>query len=116
MITLVFIFSKQSNSSTESESIPFANDNAGTIKQQKTGSRAHQLVASNSVGSGESKLNEKIPLTSNVVDFGVICANYCVLPGSQSGTGDVLNDIGNMLADLTDELDAILEQEMNSKR
>jgi len=36
--------------------------------------------------------------------------------GSQSGTGDVLNDIGNMLADLTDELDAILEQEMKSKR
>ncbi|CAG7834245.1 unnamed protein product [Allacma fusca] len=81
----------KSNSSTESESIPFANDNAGTIKQQKPGSRTQQLVSSSSV-------------TSNTTT------------ASNQGTGDVLNDIGNMLADLTDELDAILEQEMNSKR
>lgn len=31
---------------------------------------------------------------------------------SPDGTGDVLNDIGNMLANLTDELDAMLEQEV----
>ena len=31
---------------------------------------------------------------------------------SEEGSGDVLNDIGNMLANLTDELDAMLEQEM----
>lgn len=31
---------------------------------------------------------------------------------SPDGTGDVLNDIGNMLANLTDELDAMLEQEL----
>jgi len=29
-------------------------------------------------------------------------------------SGDVLNDIGNMLQDLTDELDAMLEFELNS--
>ena len=31
----------------------------------------------------------------------------CLL--SRAKTGDVLNDIGNMLQDLTDELDAMLE-------
>lgn len=36
----VTILILQSSSSTESESIPFANDNAGTIKQQKPGSRS----------------------------------------------------------------------------
>lgn len=34
---------------------------------------------------------------------------------SPDGTGDVLNDIGNMLANLTDELDAMLEQEVIMK-
>lgn len=34
---------------------------------------------------------------------------------SPDGTGDVLNDIGNMLANLTDELDAMLEQEVTLK-
>lgn len=39
---------------------------------------------------------------------------YCVFIGEQLEAGDVLSDIGNMLADLTDELDAILQQEMDS--
>ena len=30
-----------------------------------------------------------------------------------AGASDVLNDIGNMLADLTDELDSMLEEESN---
>lgn len=30
---------------------------------------------------------------------------------STGGASDVLNDIGNMLADLTDELDSMLEEE-----
>ena len=34
------------------------------------------------------------------------------VPSSPEGTGDVLNDIGNMLANLTDELDAMLENEL----
>ncbi|CAL8072169.1 unnamed protein product [Orchesella dallaii] len=83
----------KSSSSTESESIPFANDNAGTIKQQKAGNRVpapgtlDSLYAPNGA-SGSS--------------------------GEHIEAGDVLSDIGNMLADLTDELDAILQQEMNS--
>lgn len=59
----------QSNSSTESDSLPFANDNAGTIKQARAGHVAH------------------------------------------AGHADVLSDIGHMLANLTDELDAMLEEE-----
>lgn len=35
---------------------------------------------------------------------------FCYRPGSG---GDVLNDIDNMLQGLTDELDAMLEEEMN---
>ena len=37
---------------------------------------------------------------------------FCFLLSSPEGTGDVLNDIGNMLANLTDELDAMLENEL----
>ena len=32
-----------------------------------------------------------------------------------TGTSDVLNDIGNMLADLTDELDSMLEEESGTQ-
>ena len=32
-----------------------------------------------------------------------------------TGTSDVLNDIGNMLADLTDELDSMLEEESSTQ-
>lgn len=65
----------QLSSSTESEGMPFANENAGTIRQNRRGGP----------------------------DF---CSDECVESGS-----DVLGDIGNMLANLTDELDAMLEEE-----
>lgn len=32
------------------------------------------------------------------------------------GASDVLNDIGNMLADLTDELDSMLEEETGNQQ
>lgn len=82
----------KSSSSTESDSLPFANENAGTIKQRAA--RA-QEYASSGAGGG---------LAGHMV-------------GHHSGGGgtgepaDVLNDIGNMLANLTDELDAMLEEE-----
>jgi len=34
--------------------------------------------------------------------------------GGQKTAGDVLNDIGSMLADLTDELDAMLHMDPNN--
>ena len=55
----------QSSSSTESESIPFANDNAGTIKQQKQGNRAVQgTTLDNIYGSTQGSTANPGKLTS----------------------------------------------------
>lgn len=79
----------KSSSSTESDSLPFANENAGTIKQRA--GRAQDYVPSGP--------------NSNI-------AAHVVNHHSSGGEpADVLNDIGNMLANLTDELDAMLEEE-----
>ncbi|XP_021184202.3 caskin-2 isoform X2 [Helicoverpa armigera] len=88
----------KSSSSTESDSIPFANENAGTIKQNRgqIGGRPH------------------------TVDYGRAGIGLAGLPprpehkpdsDDKPEPVDVLNDIGNMLANLTDELDAMLEEE-----
>lgn len=82
------LFTFQSSSSTESDSLPFANENAGTIKQR---ARAQEYASGN---------------TSNNVQNHIITHH-----SSSSEPTDVLNDIGNMLANLTDELDAMLEEE-----
>ncbi|XP_026299346.1 caskin-1-like isoform X2 [Apis mellifera] len=79
----------KSSSSTESDSLPFANENAGTIKQRAA--RAQEYTSGN---TGSNLQNHGI---SHHTD------------GSEPA--DVLNDIGNMLANLTDELDAMLEEE-----
>ncbi|XP_011635561.1 LOW QUALITY PROTEIN: caskin-1 [Pogonomyrmex barbatus] len=79
----------KSSSSTESDSLPFANENAGTIKQ-RTG-RPQEYTAG--------------PNTN-------IISDHIINHHSDDGEpADVLNDIGNMLANLTDELDAMLEEE-----
>ncbi|KAL4708718.1 hypothetical protein ACJJTC_017397 [Scirpophaga incertulas] len=91
----------KSNSSTESDSIPFANENAGTIKQNRSqiGGRPH------TVDYGRAG----IPLAS------LPPRNDTKPPHDKDDKStepvDVLNDIGNMLANLTDELDAMLEEE-----
>ncbi|XP_012348425.1 caskin-1 isoform X1 [Apis florea] len=79
----------KSSSSTESDSLPFANENAGTIKQRAA--RAQEYTSGN---TGNNLQNHGISHHSG---------------GSEPA--DVLNDIGNMLANLTDELDAMLEEE-----
>lgn len=85
----MFVLLLQSSSSTESDSLPFANENAGTIKQRA--GRVQDYIP-----SGPS---------SNI-------AAHVVNHHSSGGEPvDVLNDIGNMLANLTDELDAMLEEE-----
>lgn len=94
MIILISFYSfiylyLQSSSSTESDSLPFANENAGTIKQ-RTG-RAQEYILNGS--------------NSNI--GGHIISHH----SSGDEPADVLNDIGNMLANLTDELDAMLEEE-----
>ncbi|XP_043790085.1 caskin-1 isoform X2 [Apis laboriosa] len=79
----------KSSSSTESDSLPFANENAGTIKQRAA--RAQEYTSGN---TGNNLQNHGISHHT-----------------SGSEPADVLNDIGNMLANLTDELDAMLEEE-----
>lgn len=97
------IFFLQSSSSTESDSLPFANENAGTIKQRAArvqeyasspGGLGSHVIGGHHVGEGQNAGNNG---------------------GNNNNSGgepvDVLNDIGNMLANLTDELDAMLEEE-----
>ncbi|XP_046586894.1 caskin-1 isoform X1 [Neodiprion lecontei] len=78
----------KSSSSTESDSLPFANENAGTIKQRAA--RAQDYTSP---------------------PMGGMMGHHHSGAGTGQETGDVLNDIGNMLANLTDELDAMLEEE-----
>nr|XP_012220919.1 PREDICTED: caskin-1 isoform X2 [Linepithema humile] len=78
----------KSSSSTESDSLPFANENAGTIKQRA--GRAQEYVPGGPTSIGGHVVNHH---------------------STVGEPADVLNDIGNMLANLTDELDAMLEEE-----
>jgi len=87
--TFILFLYLQSSSSTESDSLPFANENAGTIKQRAN--RAQEYIA----GGPNSSISGHI-------------VNHHSNGGEPA---DVLNDIGNMLANLTDELDAMLEEE-----
>ncbi|XP_026751357.2 caskin-2 isoform X2 [Galleria mellonella] len=100
----------KSSSSTESDSIPFANENAGTIKQNRgqIAGRPH-TVDYGRTGIGLSNLPPR-----NTPDIKPTTPHS--LPehkdeGKSTEPADVLNDIGNMLANLTDELDAMLEEE-----
>lgn len=107
---LKLYISLQSSSSTESDSIPFANENAGTIKQNRgqIGGRPHTV----DYGRGGIGLSALPPRPA--ADMKPAPAH--ALPdhkeeGKSTEPVDVLNDIGNMLANLTDELDAMLEEE-----
>lgn len=153
----------QSNSSIDSiDALPFANDNAGTIKQRAN--QYHQIPHANSninsidaIESSSKLLSTSMPLNQNVSadsstldDVNTIrvwdpprqgaastdaedddvrnssCdlshstqtpvdASNATVDGRESNNttidSNVLNDIGNMLANLTDELDAMLEEE-----
>ncbi|KAB0796407.1 hypothetical protein PPYR_10468 [Photinus pyralis] len=85
----------KSSSSTESDSLPFANENAGTIKTRTGGRPGDYSPAKPRVG---------LPPQSSPAPSRQVKAQ-------RSEPADVLNDIGNMLANLTDELDAMLEEE-----
>ncbi|XP_037293871.1 caskin-2 isoform X3 [Manduca sexta] len=102
----------KSSSSTESDSIPFANENAGTIKQNRgqIGARPHTV----DYGRGGISLAPLAPHAPHAALPPRADAKPAHLaePGDKSNEPvDVLNDIGNMLANLTDELDAMLEEE-----
>ncbi|XP_011493814.1 PREDICTED: caskin-2 [Ceratosolen solmsi marchali] len=80
----------KSNSSTESDSLPFANENAGTIKQRAARVAQEYANSPNHMMSQHQHQHQH---------------------HSSSEPADVLNDIGNMLTNLTNELDAMLEEE-----
>ena len=64
-----------------------------------------------------------IPRRIYNIDHSVFFLTFCTIylyilffrisNGGQKTAGDVLNDIGSMLADLTDELDAMLHMDPN---
>ncbi|BET02768.1 SAM domain (Sterile alpha motif) [Nesidiocoris tenuis] len=85
----------KSSSSTESDSIPFANENAGTIKQRAGNRNPNDFIPAVRLQPPDSSTSTSL------------------LPSRKPNQEpvDVLNDIGNMLANLTDELDAMLEEE-----
>ena len=85
----------QSSSSTESDSLPFANENAGTIRTRASG----RPVEFSPVKSRAGLPPHPSPTPPRQQR------------AQRSEPVDVLNDIGNMLANLTDELDAMLEEE-----
>jgi len=60
-IIFVFVF-QQSTSSTESDSMPFANDNAGTIKQRSA--RTHPALAPLSYSTTHSTHSGRSPAVS----------------------------------------------------
>ncbi|XP_026324924.1 caskin-2 isoform X3 [Hyposmocoma kahamanoa] len=99
----------KSSSSTESDSIPFANENAGTIKQNRSqiGGRPHTV----DYGRSGISLSNLPPRTSDIKPTNPHLLTEHKDEGKSTEPVDVLNDIGNMLANLTDELDAMLEEE-----
>lgn len=98
----------KSTSSTESDSMPFANDNAGTIKQRSA--RTHPALAALSYSTTHSTHSGRSPAVSRRMNSATNI-NAANINAANIGGSDVLNDIGNMLADLTDELDSMLEEE-----
>ena len=89
----------KSSSSTESDSLPFANENAGTIKQRAN--RPHPTLSN--LDCKDAGPHKQTPQhRPSIIEL--------KKEGPQE-PADVLNDIGNMLANLTDELDAMLEEE-----
>lgn len=84
--------------------MPFANDNAGTIRTRASGRPTEYSPVTTRTGlpphpsstSGSNRQQQSARQQQQQ---------------QRSEPADVLNDIGNMLANLTDELDAMLEEE-----
>ncbi|KAL1517015.1 hypothetical protein ABEB36_000836 [Hypothenemus hampei] len=94
----------KSSSSTESDSLPFANENAGTIRTRSgTANRQTEFSSPKPRPAGLPAHPSPTPSQNRQMSGSS--------SRSRSEPADVLNDIGNMLANLTDELDAMLEEE-----
>ncbi|XP_054708642.1 caskin-1-like [Uloborus diversus] len=102
--------SAESSSSVDSFALPFANESVGTIKQKA--SRPYPtLPAQASHVQRESSLRKTKASEYSTVDDE---HEYDVTPEAIS-PGDVIDDIENMLANLSDQLDAMLDEEQAQK-
>lgn len=89
--------------------MPFANENAGTIRTRASGRPADYSPVAPRTGlpphpssSGSNRQQQSARQQAQ---------QQHQQQQQRSEPADVLNDIGNMLANLTDELDAMLEEE-----
>ncbi|XP_052069071.1 caskin-2-like isoform X2 [Mytilus californianus] len=101
-----------STSSVESNTLPFANENVGTIKQRAPPSKTSIVQ----INEGENDLNPSLftqrseTMTASLQKRDVI-HEQTGSNGLDKNSEDVLTDIDFMLQGLTDELDAMLEDE-----
>jgi len=100
----------------EQSSFPFANDNVGTIRMR---SNSHvQAMLDESADNAEHHNSQYQNGNSEDIEHATSQQQHQKNlsdnnSGGQRTAGDVLNDIGSMLADLTDELDAMLHMDPN---
>ncbi|GIY10587.1 caskin-1 [Caerostris extrusa] len=107
--------SSGSSGSVDSSALPFANETVGTIKQKVSkpypaipphGSLSSQLKAAHKAKANITENN-----TAKVNHSSSVEHEYDVTPEAIS-PGDVIDDIENMLANLSDQLDAMLDEEV----
>ena len=90
------------SSSSSNESLPFANDNLGTIRQSAS-SHSHALMTQSYSNTGSMVEPNSNGNHSTVTRQSV-----------QSTPSNVMDDIETMLANLSNQLDAMLEQEVRT--
>jgi hypothetical protein len=105
-------YGSQKNLGCYDQGETFANDNVGTIRMRSNSTVLANLsdnsnrcdVMKDGLAGNEKILTESSqdPSKRSVADG---------MANGQRSAGDVLNDIGSMLSDLTDELDAMLHME-----
>uniref|UniRef100_A0A914UMC0 SAM domain-containing protein n=1 Tax=Plectus sambesii TaxID=2011161 RepID=A0A914UMC0_9BILA len=95
--------SRSSTSSTEA--LPFANENCGTIRSRNDGVARSASTTNATLGSSSSSRRSARDVFA---DPGANMVDSRRPQNGLDGNGDVLNDIGHMLQNLTDELDALL--------
>ena len=64
--------------------------------------------------NGQNIKNNRLNLLISTFFCTIYVLFFRISNGGQKTAGDVLNDIGSMLADLTDELDAMLHMDPNN--
>lgn len=108
IIKLLFIL--QSNSSIDSiDQIPFANENAGTIKNRQLNREIPQSTSSSSTSSSNSSASTAIPLCSSSGRVTSPATTDCD-SNNLEDPETVFNDINNMLNKLNGEIDIMIDQ------